>query len=57
MDTEALIERYRNEIEDLKRKLEEKEKGAPTLSRRLSAREVGQTIVLFSSLLISLAII
>ena len=52
-----MIERYRNEIEDLKRKLEEKEKGAPTLSRRLSAREVGQTFVLFSSLLIALAVI
>jgi len=42
VDTEALIERYRNEIEDLKRRLEEKEKGAPALSRRLSAREVSR---------------
>ena len=40
VDTEALIERYRNEIEDLKRRLEEKEKDAPARSRRLSAREV-----------------
>lgn len=41
VDTEALIERYRNEIEDLKRRLEEKEKDAPAKARRLSAREVG----------------
>lgn len=40
MDTEALIERYRKEIEDLKRRLEEREKDAPTKNRRLSAREV-----------------
>jgi centromeric protein E len=40
VDTEALIERYRNEIEDLKRRLEDKEKDAPARSRRLSAREV-----------------
>jgi len=46
VDTEALIERYRNEIEDLKRKLEEKEKEAPTMSRRLSAREVSLALVL-----------
>ena len=42
VDTEALIERYRNEIEDLKRKLEDKEKEAPTRTRRLSAREVSR---------------
>jgi centromeric protein E len=42
VDTDALIERYRQEIEDLKRKLAEREveSAAPTLSRRLSAREV-----------------
>jgi centromeric protein E len=40
VDTEALIERYRKEIEDLKNRLEEKEKEAPVRSRRLSAREV-----------------
>jgi len=44
VDTEALIERYRNEIEDLKRKLEEKEKEAPARSRRLSAREVSLAV-------------
>ncbi|KAF7299577.1 Kinesin-like protein [Mycena chlorophos] len=44
VDTDALIERYRKEIEDLKRRLEEREqeasRDAPTLrTRRLSARE------------------
>jgi len=47
VDTEALIERYRSEIEDLKRKLEDKEKEAPTRSRRLSAREVNPDFVTF----------
>ena len=40
VDTDALIERYRAEIEDLKRRLEEREKDAPVKNRRLSAREV-----------------
>ena len=42
VDTDALIERYRKEIEDLKHRLAEREKEneAPTLSRRLSAKEV-----------------
>lgn len=39
MDTDALIERYRKEIEDLKRRLAERE-DAPVRNRRLSAREV-----------------
>lgn len=43
MDTEALLERYRKEIEDLKKRLSEKEAGAPAKSRRLSAREVGHS--------------
>jgi len=41
VDTDALIERYRKEIEDLKRRLAEREADAPVRSRRLSAREVG----------------
>jgi len=40
VDTEALIERYRKEIEELKQKLEEREAEAPSRNRRLSAREV-----------------
>jgi hypothetical protein len=42
VDTDALIERYRKEIEDLKNRLAEREKvqEAPALSRRLSAKEV-----------------
>ncbi|EMD40019.1 hypothetical protein CERSUDRAFT_46407 [Gelatoporia subvermispora B] len=39
VDTEALLERYRQEIEDLKRRLAEREVEAPARSRRLSARE------------------
>ncbi|GJJ13420.1 hypothetical protein Clacol_007674 [Clathrus columnatus] len=39
VDTEALIERYRKEIEELKSRLEEREREAPTRTRRLSARE------------------
>ncbi|KAJ6585001.1 P-loop containing nucleoside triphosphate hydrolase protein [Mycena capillaripes] len=44
VDTDALIERYRKEIEDLKRRLEEREqeatRDAPSVrTRRLSARE------------------
>ena len=42
VDTDALLERYRQEIEDLKNRLVEKEKEAeaPQKTRRLSAREV-----------------
>ncbi|KAF8625919.1 hypothetical protein AX17_006645 [Amanita inopinata Kibby_2008] len=41
VDTDALIERYRKEIEDLKRRLAEREKGAEVdaRSRRLSTKE------------------
>ncbi|TFK93067.1 kinesin-domain-containing protein [Polyporus arcularius HHB13444] len=42
VDTDALLERYRKEIEELKKRLSEKEKennGAPAKGRRLSARE------------------
>ena len=39
VDTDALLERYRKEIEELKKRLSEKEKDAPVKSRRLSARE------------------
>ncbi|KAB5588892.1 hypothetical protein CTheo_7668 [Ceratobasidium theobromae] len=41
VDTDALLERYRKEIEDLKCRLGEKEKEAPIRNRRLSAREAG----------------
>jgi centromeric protein E len=42
VDTDALLERYRQEIEELKNRLTEKEKEAeaPEKGRRLSAREV-----------------
>ena len=40
VNTEALIERYRREIEDLKKRLAEREADVPVRSRRLSAREV-----------------
>ena len=40
VDTDALIERYRKEIEDLKKRLSEREQSEPVRSRRLSAREV-----------------
>ena len=39
VDTDALLERYRKEIEELKKRLAEKEADAPVRSRRLSARE------------------
>ncbi|KAI0667610.1 kinesin-domain-containing protein [Trametes maxima] len=39
VDTDALLERYRKEIEELKKRLSEKEADAPVRSRRLSARE------------------
>ena len=41
VDTDALLERYRKEIEELKQRLAEREKSAEApLKRRLSAREV-----------------
>lgn len=42
VDTDALIERYRKEIEELKKRLDEKERelDAPVKNRRLSARDV-----------------
>ena len=42
VDTDALLERYRQEIDELKTRLSEKEKEAeaPEKTRRLSAREV-----------------
>lgn len=40
VDTDALIERYRKEIEDLKKRLAEREADSPVKGRRLSAREV-----------------
>ena len=40
MDTDALIERYRKEIEELKARLAEREADVPVRNRRLSAREV-----------------
>ncbi|KAF9525897.1 P-loop containing nucleoside triphosphate hydrolase protein [Crepidotus variabilis] len=39
VDTDALIERYRKEIEELKARLAEREADAPVRNRRLSARE------------------
>ncbi|EKM51774.1 uncharacterized protein PHACADRAFT_262108 [Phanerochaete carnosa HHB-10118-sp] len=39
IDTEALLERYRKEIEELKRRLAEREADSPNKNRRLSARE------------------
>ncbi|KAL5524878.1 KIP2 [Sanghuangporus sanghuang] len=39
VDTDALLERYRKEIEDLKQRLAERETVVPTQSRRLSAKE------------------
>ncbi|PPQ68785.1 hypothetical protein CVT25_008863 [Psilocybe cyanescens] len=39
VDTDALIERYRKEIEELKARLAEREAEVPVRSRRLSARE------------------
>jgi centromeric protein E len=44
VDTDALIERYRLEIEDLKRRLSEREREAPVKSRRLSAQEVNPPV-------------
>ncbi|KAF9507705.1 hypothetical protein BS47DRAFT_1488703 [Hydnum rufescens UP504] len=39
IDTDALLERYRKEIEELKARLEERERDAPARNRRLSARQ------------------
>jgi centromeric protein E len=41
VDADALIERYRKEIEDLKQRLAEREEDAPVRNRRLSERQVG----------------
>ena len=51
VDTEALIERYRREIEDLKKRLAEREADVPVRSRRLSAREVCVSPVLSSAVI------
>ena len=40
MDTEALLQRYKKEIAELKLRLSEREAEAPARTRRLSAREV-----------------
>ena len=48
IDTDALLERYRKEIEELKQRLAEREKEAETPTRkgrRLSAREVRATML------------
>jgi hypothetical protein len=44
VDTDALIERYKKEIEDLKQRLAEREKEAetPARTRRLSTKEVSK---------------
>ena len=46
VDTDALLERYRQDIEELKKRLvkKEKEAEAPEKNRRLSAREVIDTL-------------
>ena len=44
VDTDALLERYRKEIEDLKQRLAEREV-APVRKRRLSAQEVMSAFV------------
>ena len=49
MDTDALLERYRKEIEDLKRKLAEREAEAPVRNRRLSSREVSNLFTVYRS--------
>jgi hypothetical protein len=45
VDRDALIERYRKEIEDLKTRLAEREVEAPVRNRRLSAREVSLFLI------------
>lgn len=40
IDTDALIERYRKEIEDLRSRLAEREREAPEKGRRLSTKQV-----------------
>jgi len=42
VDTDALLERYRKEIKDLKKRLAEREQSEPVGSRRLSAREMSR---------------
>lgn len=44
VDTDALLERYRKEIEELRQRLAEREADAPVRNRRLSAREVSPDI-------------
>lgn len=44
VDTDALIERYRKEIEDLKNKLADREAEAPERNRRMSAQEVCRSL-------------
>ena len=54
LDTDALIEKYRKEIEDLRKRLADKEEAAsaddaiPARKRRLSAQEVKKSLVLVS---------
>ena len=48
VDTDALIERYRKEIEELKARLAEREAVVPVRSRRLSAREVRHLFFFFA---------
>lgn len=40
-----MLERYKKEIDELKKRLAEKEANAPTTNRRLSAREVRVTLL------------
>ncbi len=40
IDTDALLERYRKEIEELRARLAEREREAPVRNRRLSAKQV-----------------
>ena len=49
VDRDALIERYRKEIEDLKIRLAEREVEAPVRNRRLSAREVPPSLIFYET--------
>lgn len=51
MDTEALLERYRKEIEELKARLAEREAEAPVKNRRLSAREACPFLISLTAML------
>ena len=60
MDTDALIERYRKEIEELKRRLAEREAVAndePVKGRRLSAREVNNDLLPVTCLPMLIAVV